>query len=889
MRWLVARLAPEELRQSLLDDLDEVAAAERAGRSRIGAAWWQFRQSGTTVMEVLKMRGRRRRDAAATAGPRPPFLPTLVRDIRYAVRLLSRSPGFTLMAVATLALGIGANTAIFSLVKTVLIEPLPYADPERLAIIWNPASNRDDPTWIAAPELVSYQQQATTIAKAGAYTTVDSNLTGGSEPERVHAGAVTGDLFGVLGVPAEIGRTIQPSDADPNAPGVIVLGHDLWTRRFGADRSMVGQSIQINGRAQLVIGVMPASFHLPLDYRSDQPTEAWLPLGFNANQMQSWGDHSYFGVARLRPGATAAQANAEFRTIENGWVRDGFRRDPGNDLWHRNAMPPQDLLSEDARRPLLLLLAAVAGVLLIACANVVNLLLVRADSRRHEVLVRAALGAERRTLILQALTESLVLSAAGAVAGLGVAWAGLRLLLALRPAGLPRIADVGIDGSVLAFTAVVAVVAALLFGAGPAVQFARANLSDALRDGGRTNTPSRARLFVGRLLVVGQLAASVVLVIGAGLLVRTMIELNRVNLGFNPQHVLTAQVQVPMASYPDNAATIGFYRRLIADLEAQPGVVSAGAIRVLPLSRIIGNWSITVEGRPPLPNENPNGDFQWTTPDYLKAIGATLVRGRVFADTDREDTPPVAIVNETMAQRYWPDDGAIGRHFRMGPPSAPWITVVGVLRNTHHNGVVEQPRAEMYLLHAQLPQTIGGAARGMDLVVRTTGDPMAFADALRATVRAIDPKLPLARIRTLQDVVAGSLSATRFAAVLLALFAALALTLAAIGTYGTMSLLVSSRTTEIGIRLALGAGRRSIFSLVVGHGLALAAAGVAIGLVGAAFASRLLGALLYGVAPMDLVSFLIAPVVLAVIAAIACATPAFRASRLDPISTLRGA
>jgi putative ABC transport system permease protein len=890
-RRLLTWLAPRDLRESLLDDYDEALARDRETGPQAHRARGflpRGRQSVATLGALLRLRYDRRFDGGLLVESRPPIGSTFARDLWHALRLMRRAPGFTIMAVATLALGIGANSAIFSVVKTVLLEPLPYGHPDRLAIVWR-AADLTEPTWLAAPEIESYTHDVAGFANFAAYTEVDGNLTGGDEPERIHTGAVTTGMFDVLGVPALAGRGLEAADADANAPGVIVLGYSLWQRRFGGLPSIVGQSIQINGRARLVVGVMPASFTLPLDYQADRPTDAWVPLVFTPASLQSWGDHSYFGIARLRDGVTPAAATAEINRVQATWPRNN-RMSDAEVLRNRRATLPLDaFLSSGPRRLLLVLLAAVGVVLLVACANVVNLLLVRSDARRHEVLVRSALGAERGVLIRQALTESLALSILGAVAGLAVARASLQLLIALGPATLPRLRDVHIDATVLGFTGVVALLAALLFGAGPALQFARANLADALREGGRTQTPGRTRMLLGRGLVIGQLACSVVLIIGAGLLVRTLVGLSRVDLGFDPHGVLTAELALPTSAYPTNDVVIDFYRRLTDRLEALPGVESAGAIRLLPLSRTIGNWSITIEGRPSQPNENPNGDFQWTTPDYFKTIGASIARGRGFTPADREQTPPVVVINQTMAGRYWPNEDAIGRRFKMGTATQPWMTVIGILRDTHHNGVVEAPRAEMYLLHAQLADIIGGAPRGMAIVMRTSGDPLAASAALRAAVRDLDPRLPVANVRTLDAIVSDSLSSTRFAALLLGLFALLALTLSAIGTYGTMSMLVAARRPEIGIRLALGAGRASIFNLIVGHGLALAIAGIAIGVAGALAATRVLGTFLYGVTTLDPLTFLVAPTALAAVALLACATPARRAATVDPIRTIRQA
>jgi putative ABC transport system permease protein len=885
-RWIIARLAPADLRESLQDDVDEAWTEEANRRSGWRLGLWQARQSIALIAELLRIRVRRQRD-----GPRPAethrYARGLARDIRYALRLLRRSPGFTAAAVLTLALGIGANTAAFSLVRTILLEPLPYGDPDGLVVIWNP-QEREGATWLAAPEFESYRREARRLSHVAVYTDLNVNLTEGAEPERVRASVGTGDLFPLLAVPAALGRTLLPADAEPGAAPVIVLGHALWQRRFGGDPSIVGRTIAVNGRPREVVGVMPASFRLPMDYRRDGPTEAWVPLAFSPQQLGAWGDHSYAGIARLERTATVESATAELHAIGDGWVRDGFQRDRGDGRWHRTAIPLGGFISGPAERPLLLLFAAVAVVLLVACANVVNLLLVRSDGRRHEVVVRAALGAERGALIRQALTESMVLSLAGAAAGLLVARASLSLLLALRPAGLPRLADVDLDAGVLVFTTGVALLAAMAFGSGPAWQFARANLPDALRDGGRTSTRGRTRLFVGRLLVVAQLACSVVLVIGAGLLVRTLIELYRVDLGFDPRHVLTAQIQLPVPSYPTDETVVSFYRELATRLEAQPGIEAAGAIRVLPLSRLIGNWSITIEGKPRGPLDNPNGDFQWATPGYFAAMGTRLVRGRFFTNDDREGAPPVVVVSEAMADRYWPGEDAIGKRFYMGTANRDWMTIVGITRSARHNAVVEAPRTEMYLPHAQLPRTVGNAARGMEVVVRTAGDPLAMAGTLRRVVRDLDPKLPVAQIRSMEDVTGAALSSQRFAATGLSVFALLALLLAAIGTYGTMSLVAASRAPEIGIRLALGAGRRAIVALVLGHGLALAALGLAIGIVMALGLTRLIGTSLYGVEPLDPLTFAAAPLVLALVALGSCLLPARRAAALDPATTLRG-
>jgi putative ABC transport system permease protein len=810
----------------------------------------------------------------------------LIRNLRHALRLLIQSPGFTTAAVATLALGIGANTAIFSLIKTVLLRPLAYGQPDALIVIWNPA-NQTDVTHLSLREILSYRE-AQSFTQLGAYTEVSANLTGGAEPERVRAAAVTGDLFETLGVSAVAGRVFVTSDGDPGAAETVVLGHSLWQRRFGGSPGIVGQVIQVNGRPRTVVGVMPASFRLPLDYRADRPSELWFPLVIDRANLGEWGSRSLFGIGRLAAGVEPSTATSELRVIADRWIAAGFVTNHGDGTLFRSAILLQDLITGNIRLPLLILLGAVGVVLLIACANVVNLLLARAEARRREVAVRTALGATRGDILRQLLTESVVLSVLGGLAALLVARAAMQVLTTLRPAGLPRVEDAGIDATAMAFTGGLAVVTGVLFGLVPALQLARQGIHASLNEGGR-GAPSHVRLAVRRGLVILQLSFSVVLVVGAGLLVRSLIELYRIDLGFNPRGVLTAQLQLPSTDYPTAQGVVDFYRQLTERLDSLTGVSAAGAARILPLARTIGDWSITIEGRPYVRAENPNGDFQAVTPGYFRTMGTTLIRGRFLTAADREDAPPVVIINDTMAARYWPGEDAMGKRFRMGGSGStlPFMTIVGIVRTSRHNAVVEEPRAEMYLPHAQLPISVGAPGRALAVVVKTDADPLALASALRETVRSLDPNLPLAEIQTMEQVTARALAGPRFAAVLLGLFAALALTLAAVGTYATISLLVSQRAYEIGIRMALGAERRTILRWILGEGLTLAGLGVAIGVVGAVFLTRILGTLLYGVGTRDPLTFLLVPALLATVAIVASLNPARRAASVDPVRTLR--
>ncbi len=810
------------------------------------------------------------------------------RDLRHAFARLMRDRGFAAVTIVTLALGVGANTAVFSLVKAALLSPLPYGDAERLTVIWGP--DRAETTHLSLREVFTYPRETQSFADIAGYQEMDASFTGGQEPELVRAGSATPNLFEVTQTPALIGRVFTPGDTAGGTSDVIVISHGLWQRRFGGNPSVIGHTVQVNGRARTIIGVMPASFRLPNDFASLRPTEAWLPEVVNPSNLGAWGSRSYSGVARLKDGISATTASSELPLAAERWIKAGYVRSmPDGSLGGlaRRVIPAQEFITGGMRNVLLILFGSVGFVLLIACANVANLQLARADARRREVAMRAALGAERGHIIRQLLTESVMLAMAGATAGLAVAWAGLQIVITLRPANMPRIDETSLDGSVLAFTAVLGVVTGILFGLLPALQLSRPGVTSILKDAGRSGTAGRSRQLVRHMLVVVQLASSVVLALAAGLLIRSLVELNRIDLGFNPAHVLTAQIQVPATDYPQPADVVRFHRQATERVAQIPGVLAAGSVRVLPLARTIGDWSIKIEGRPYVPEENPNGDFQAVTPGYFEAMNLTLVRGRLLTAADHETAMPVAVINETMAARYWPNADAIGRQFMMGTDDKPWLTIVGIVGNVRHNAVIEEARAEMYIAHAQLPGHIRSAPRGMTLVARTDGTPLAIAGQVRDAIRAIDRNLPVSDIRTMDHVVASALAQQRFVTFLLALFAATALTLAAIGIYGTISLVVSERTQEMGIRLALGADRPTIFRLVLGQGIWLTAIGLSAGLAGAVLLTRTLAGLVYGVGTLDPLTFAVVPAILCAIALLACFIPARRAASVDPITTLR--
>ena len=886
-RVLIARLSPPDVREDLIADLDEafVREVERQGRWR--ARWWYRRQAISGIPGIIRMRARRRVDRRMGNGDMNGF-DALAQNVRHAARFLVKSPGFTLAAVLTLGLGVGANAAIFTLVKAVILQPLPYADPGRLLIIWK-ASAPGEVTHLSIREILGYREGAS-LERLGAYTDTTANLTGGREAERVRSAAVTPDLFDTLGVAPVLGRTFDAAEGEPRGARVVVIGHGLWQRRFGGAADIVGRDVQVNGMARTVVGVMPAGFRLPADYRADRPSELWTPLVIDPANLEHWGSRSYFGIGRLKAGVEPEAATSEFKVISDRWIQAGFVRDHGDGTLVRAAVPLQAFVTGSARRPLLILFAAVGVVLVIACANVINLLLAKADVRRKEVAIRAALGAGPGQIMRQLVAESVLLSLLGGVAAIAIAQASIRALVLVQPGSVPRAGEAGIDVGVLVFTAALALATGVLFGLVPAMQLSRPNTSAVLHEVGRGGTATRARIAVRHGLVVLQLACSVVLVVVAGLLVRSLVELNRIDLGFNPANVLTAQLQLPVADYPQPADVNELFRQAIDRIGELPGVQVAGAVRILPLSRSIGNWSITIEGRPlASPNEDTNGDFQSATPGYFAAMGTTLLRGRLLTADDREDTMAVVVINDTMAARYWPGQDAVGRRFRMGGSggTTPFMTVVGIVKTARHNAVVEEPRAEMYLPHPQLTRSVGGPGRAMGLVVKTEGDPLALAGSVREAVRALNPNLPVADVRTMDEVAATALAGPRFATLLLSVFAILALTLASIGIYGTISLLVAERSHEIGIRMAMGAGTDVILKWILGHGLSMAGAGIAIGLIAAFFVTRLLGTLIYGIGALDPLTFVAAPALLALVAVLACLTPARRAAAVDPVVTLR--
>ena len=805
------------------------------------------------------------------------MMDTLLADLRYALRTLRRSPGFTAVAVLTLALGIGANTAIFSVVNAVLLRPLPFHDPDRLVLLWERSPQLEFMT-VAYPDFVDWREQSRAfedIAVFNRYRTL--NLTGVAEPERLATAVVTASLFPVLGAQAAVGRTFLPNEDHPGAPRTIVLSYGLWQRRFGSDPSLVGRALTLDGQSYTVVGVMPRGFQYP------RGVEVWAPLGlFLDAGMRNRANHpGLVGLARLKPGVSLDQARVEL----SGIARRLGQQYPTNAAIGASMTPLVDVVvGGGVRRTLLVLLGAVGFVLLIACANVVNLLLARGAVRSGEIAIRAALGAGRVRVLRQLVTESLVLSLTGGAGGLLIAAWGVELLRAFAPDSLPRVAEIRIDGWVLGFTLVLSMIAGVVFGAAPLVQSARADLAGTLKAGGRGTTaaPSRHRLRSG--LVAAEVALSLVLLTGAGLLLKSFVRLQQVDPGFDSKGVITFQVALPPAKYPTGPATAGFFRQALERAEAVPGVTAAAWVDPLPFST--GGWQagVTLEGVPePVPGDNPLLNASVVSPDFFRAMGVPITAGRAFSAHDDERAPRVAIVNRALVRRYWPGQNAVGKRVKFGPASSasPWMEIVGVSGDIRRTGLDAEAQAELYFPYARQP------LRALTLVARTVGDPADYIRPLRGAVLALDPDQPVYNVRTMEQLLADSLVARRFSMTVLAVFAVVALLLALIGIYGVLAQFVAQRSNEMGIRVALGARAPDVVRLVIHQGMRPVAWGLAGGLVGALGLTRVLATLLFDVKPSDPATYAGVVALLAGAALLACYLPARRATKVDPVIALR--
>ena len=806
------------------------------------------------------------------------------QDLRFGARTLRRNPGFAAIAILTLALGIGANAAIFSVVNAVLLRPLPWSDPDRAVMIWSKWTAFDK-TWVASGEVVDYKKRSRALSDVAAWSDGQVNLTGDGEPERVAAASVSANLFPVLGAQPMIGRVFTGPEDVPNGPNVVVLGFGLWKRRYASDGSIVNRTILINGQSFQVLGIMPPDFVLPTDFQNPEPTQLWTPLQMDPASTDH-GNHGLYAAGRLQPGATVRQAADELSGIARAMTSEGLY--PVQMQFDTVVLSLTDEVVGNVRRAVWLLFGAVGFLLLIACANVANLLLARAEARQREIAVRSALGAGGWRVVRQLLTESLVLSSASAIVGLGLAYAGVRFLAWWNPANIPRVAGVTLDARVLLFTAVVAILTSVLFSLVPAVRAMKTDLTDSLKDGGQSASTGGGRQRFRNALVVVEMALAVVLLVGAGLMLRSLWALQRVPLGFDPTSVLTMRIALPAASYESPEQVEVFFQQLLERVRQLPGVRTAGAARSLPLGSPIGDFGLMVEGYQPPPGTNAKGDWQIVTDGYLAAMGERVIRGRGIEPTDTGGSMLVALVNEEMARLYWNGRDPIGGRLKIGgDPKRPFVTVVGVVADVRHNGITDVVKEKFYVPHTQWNKAVGFPIRGMTLVIRAGGDPWALVGPTRQAVRSLDPSLPVANVRLMDDVVGAALSTPRFTGILLGSFAVLALLLSAIGIYGVLSYLVSRRTREIGIRVAIGAGRAEVLRLILRNGISLALTGVAIGIGIALWASRLMSGLLHDVRPGDPVTFTAVGLLLTAVALIASLVPAWRATRVDPVVALK--
>lgn len=797
-------------------------------------------------------------------------------EVRYAARKLLRAPGFTAVAVATLALGIGANAAIFGLVDSVLLRPLPYPEADRLVMAWQDYSERGGPPdeWFSPATYLDWREELESFESLGAFWGWGPTLIAeGGDPEALAGATVTRDFLTALGARPALGRLFTPEEDAAGGPDVVVLGHEFWDRRFGGDPSVVGRVLSLGGDPFEVVGVLQRGFEFPMAPGTDVIRPAALDPA-NASR----GAIYIRVVGRLADGATLERAQTEASTLASRLARDYPQTNTGVDA---NLQPLRDVLVADVRLGLLVLFAGVGAVLLIACVNLASLLLARAGQRRRESALRAALGAGALRIARLELLETGLLSLAGATAGLVLAVWLMELLVGLSPLGLPAMFQPSLDWRVVAFAMALAVLTTAGFGLVPAIQVARPDLTSGLREGGRGGS---LRGGGRRALVVAQLAFALALLVGAGLLTRSFMALQSVDPGFDPRGVLSMTVTTPSSSYREPAQVSAFYDQLVERVEALPGVQFAAAASNLPFSGGGTDVGFLIEGQPiPEPGEGNGIWYRQVTPDFLGTLRIPVLQGRGITAEDREGTPPVVLFSQAAAERFFPGENPVGRRINPGDPAEdPWWTIVGVAGSAHHSDLSGDPRIEMYIPHAQAP------ARRMSLTVRVeSGDPAALALAVREVVRDMDPTIAVSEIAAMEAMVGSSVALERFLTLCTGAFAILALLLAAIGVYGVISQLVGQRTRELGIRMALGADRRSVLGLVLREGAVLVVAGAAIGIVCAFAVGRLIQGLLFNIAPLDPVSFLLLPLVLAAVALLATYLPARRAAGTDPVTALR--
>jgi putative ABC transport system permease protein len=800
-----------------------------------------------------------------------------LHDFRYGLRVLWKSPGFSLVAIIALALGIGANTAIFSVVNAVLLRPLPYKNPERLVRLLSVnAQSGTSGSAFSYLNFTDYRAQNSTLDAITAFEGTNASLTGLENPEQINGVDASADLFRTLGVNPAMGRAFAAEDEVSGGTPVVVISHDMWERRFGSDKNILGRQLTLNGKSRTIIGVLPAGFQFLF---VNETPEYFVPLNSKGEMEVQRGAAYLEVIGRLKSGASIEQAGVDLRSVASQIEQQYPKSNAGDSV---KLMPAQEEMVGNLRRTLLVLLGAVAFVLLIACANVANLLLARASRRGREIALRAALGASRARIVRQLLTESLVLSFIGGIFGLLLSMWGIDLIGAFVPAGISRFSETTLDPGVLAFTCAAALLTGVLFGLAPALQMSRVDLNEALKEGGRSASEGRSHHRLRGLLVVCEVALSLLLLTGAGLLVKSFVNLRNTDPGFKPENVLTASISLPESKYPQDEQQSEFYKQLLDKARALPGATAAAAIMPLPLSDNAIDTSFYVDERPdPGPGQRPIANARVITPDYLKVMGIPLLEGRAFDEHDNASAPKVMLINGTLAKRFFPGEDPVGKRLNAGLNHFSG-EIVGIVGDVHHRSLETEPGPEYYVPFQQVP------IAHMSIVVRTSfSDVSELSSPLRAVVQEIDRDLPLYQVRSMQSLVANSIARQRFSMALLALFAGVATALALVGIFSVMSFLVSQRTHEFGVRMALGAQTRDILRLVVRQGMALVLIGVVIGLTASFVITRVMSSMLFGVGTRDPLTLIAVPLALGAVALIACLVPAMRATRVDPVVALR--
>jgi putative ABC transport system permease protein len=807
---------------------------------------------------------------------------TLAQDARYAVRMLLKNPGFTLVAALALALGIGANTAIFSVVNAVMIRPLPYRDASRLVMVWEDNRTRGKHQNVISPaNFLDWKEQNDAFEDMAALYDTRLNLTDVADPEEIAAQRVTLNMFDLLGAQPMLGRTFEPDDAQPARQDSVVLSYGLWQRRFGGNPSIVGQTIKLNSEIYTILGVMPPDYQLFVNNGSltGARPELWAPMLFGNEDRTRRGRYA-MAVGRLRQGVTLEQAQSQMTALGDALEKQYPDFNTG---WGINLVPFREQFTGEMRKPLLTLLGAVAFVLLIACANVANLLLARAAARQKEMAIRLAIGASRGRIVRQLLIESTVLALLSGAAGLLLAMWGVDALVALGPKSLLPPGGARLNLVVLGFTMLVALATGVLFGLAPALEASRPNLNDALKEGGKTAASGGRAHRLRNLFVIVEVALALVLLVGSGLLIKSFARLQAVNPGFNAQNLLTVRVSLPYAKYHEEGQSGRFFREALERVRQIPGVRSASAINYLPFAGPGAGTGYSVAGRPfPRPGEWPVVDSRVCDADYFQTMGIPLIKGRTFSEREQMVKSHVVIVNETLARDMFPGEDPIGKRLliqMMNDP--PACEIIGVVGDVKHSGLDSQVRAMSYWPHVELAYPF------MTLVARTDGNPLAYVAAVRREVQALDNDQPIANVYTMEQLISESVARARFSTTLLAIFAAVALILASVGIYGVMSYSVTQRTHEIGLRMALGADRASVMAMVIRQGMTLAIMGVGVGIIAALALTRLLASLLFSVSTTDPITFITIALTLTGVALAACFVPARRATRVDPMIALR--